>query len=521
MKTLYINGTIVTMNPAAPAADSLTAEDGRILALGRPASTADMQVVDLKGRTLLPAFLDAHGHFSGYANAQLQVPLEEAACFDDIVIRLKDYIEEHDIPKGQWILGKGYDHNSLRERKHPTAQVLDQAAPNHPVMLIHQSNHMGVINTEALRRLDITADTPSPSGGLIAKENGQPTGYLEENAFVQFQSQIPMPSMADLMAAYQTIQDRYAAQGITTVQEGMMPLQLWPMYSQLIREGLLRLDVVAYADMDAADELLRLAPNSRRQYERHFKLGGVKIFLDGSPQGHTAWMRRPYEGTDDCGYGTMTDTQVEAALRYALRENLQLLAHCNGDAAAEQYLRVCRRLAQEGESVARIRPVMIHAQLTGPDQIPELARLGVIPSFFVAHVYHWGDVHLESFGRERAEHISPAASAASAGLPFTFHTDTPVIEPNLLETLWCAVARRTKAGASLAAEAVTIETALRAVTINAAYQYFEENEKGSLAPGKRADFVILDKNPLTAATEQLRHIHVLETIKDGRTIYQR
>lgn len=521
MKTLYTNGTILTMNPAHPTADSLVAENGRVLTLGRPADAANFRVVDLKGRTMLPAFLDAHGHFSGYANAQLQVPLEEAACFDDVAASLKAYIDTHDIPADQWIIGKGYDHNSLAERAHPTAAVLDQAAPEHPVIIIHQSNHMGVVNTEAMRRLGITADTPSPSGGLIAKENGAPTGYLEENAFVQYQARIPMPSMTDLMAAYSAVQDRYAAQGITTVQEGMTPAQLWPMYQHLMADDLLRLDVVAYAGMDAAEELFSLAPQCRRQYDHHFKLGGVKIFLDGSPQGHTAWMRQPYEGTDDRGYGTMTDGQVEAALRYALRENLQLLAHCNGDAAAEQFLRVCGLLAREGADVARIRPVMIHAQLAGPDQLPDLARLGVIPSFFVAHVYHWGDVHLRSFGRARASRISPAASAEAARLPFTFHTDTPVIEPNMLETIWCAAARRTKSGDSLAAEAVSVESALRAVTINAAHQYFEEREKGSLAPGKRADFVILDQNPLTAAVDDLRHIRVLETVKDGRTIYQR
>ena len=172
--------------------------------------------------------------------------------------------------------------------------------------------------------------------------------------------------------------------------------------------------------------------------------------------------------------------------------------------------------------LAALRPVMIHAQLLGRDQLPEVRRLGGIPSFFVAHVYHWGDVHLENLGPGRAEAISPAGSAAEQGIPFTFHQDAPVIRPDMLETVWCAVNRVTRQGRVLGREErVDVRTALEAVTVHAAYQYFEETDKGTLAPGKQADLVILDRDPLAVPQEELRDIRVLETWKDGVPIFCR
>lgn len=212
---------------------------------------------------------------------------------------------------------------------------------------------------------------------------------------------------------------------------------------------------------------------------------------------------------------------MEQLVRQACREGVQLLAHCNGDAAAEQYLRACERVRGEYPALPDIRPVMIHAQLLRRDQLPRLRRLSMLPSFFVAHVYYWGDVHLENFGRERAGYISPAASALRAGVRFTFHQDTPVLPPDMLTTLWCAVQRKTKGGRQLAeSECLTPLQALRAVTINGAYQYFEEKEKGSLRPGKKADLVILDRNPLTVPKDELRAIQVTETIKEGVSVYR-
>ena len=247
------------------------------------------------------------------------------------------------------------------------------------------------------------------------------------------------------------------------------------------------------------------------------------LFLDGSPQARTAWMLTPYLGEDTYyGYGTMKYEDVYNAIKEATKNNVQILAHCNGDAAAQQFIDAIKKVQEDGYDVKSLRPVMIHSQLLRIEQLEDVKKLGIIPSFFVAHVYHWGDVHINNFGFERASKISPTASALENGITFTFHQDSPVIEPNMMETIHCAVNRKTKSGVLLGEnERISVIEALKAVTINAAYQYFEEDKKGSIKVGKNADFVILDKNPLEVPIEHLKDIKILETIKDGVTIYKR
>ena len=528
MDILFTNGTIRTMERESPAAQALLVRDGRVAAVGSLAAVEDqagidVRRVDLAGRTLLPSFLDAHSHFTAVANQFLQADLSGCRSWADIQNRIRDYIRRERVPAGQWVTAQGYDHNQLSERRHPDRACLDAAAPENPVVICHQSGHMGVFNTAALERLGVTRDTPCPAGGVIGQACGVPTGYMEENAFLEFQKQVPMMPLEAFLGAYRKAQDLYASHGITTVQEGLLRRELVPLYQALLADGPLKLDVVAYGDEAGTAAARQALPDSARRYQGHFRLGGYKMFLDGSPQGRTAWLRQPYQREAAYrGYGTLTDAQVLDMVRRAGAEGVQLLAHCNGDAACAQYLAALETAAREGVDLAAMRPVMIHAQLLGRDQLPAVKRLGVIPSFFVTHVYHWGDIHWENLGPDRADRISPAGSAAELGIPFTFHTDAPVIPPDLLETVWCAVNRVTRSGRLLGAEErVDVQTALEAVTANAAFQYFEERDKGTLSPGKRADLVILDRDPLAVPPEELRDIRVLETWKDGAAIFRR
>lgn len=526
METLYFGGPILTMEGEG-LAQALLERDGVIRAVGPREELHTLspgaRQIDLAGNTLLPAFLDPHSHLCGTAFRQLQVPLEGARSDQDIEARLNGFLRTRRVPPGQWITATGYDHNDLAGGRHPTRALLDRAAPRNPVVLQHRSGHMGVLNSAALERLGITADTPDPSGGRIGREHGALTGYLEENAFLQAQKQIPMPGPGELADAFVQAQREYAAHGIATAQEGYLTQELIPYYRYALDHDLLTLDVTAYPGLDTLDAARAALPAEAQAGLGRFRLGGVKLFLDGSPQGRTAWMRTPYlDGPADYrGYGTMSDQALRDALETAYVRKLQPLAHCNGDAAAGQYLAAIDTLEGAHPDFRELRPVMIHAQLLDLDQIGTTARLGVIPSFFVAHVYHWGDVHVKNFGPERAGRISPAKAAGDAGIPFTFHQDSPVIPPDMLETVWAAVNRRTKGGALLGpGQRIGPEEALRAVTIHAARQYFEEERKGSLRPGKAADLAILDANPLTVPPEALREIRVLTTLKGGKAIYR-
>ena len=519
-RKLYQNGTILTMGHPAQAS-SVLVEDGVIRALDADrAGLADVEIVDLRGRTMLPAFLDAHSHLSAVANGLLQCSLEDCADFDAIRRQISDYIARKKIPAGQWVLAKGYDHTALQEGEHPTLAVLDAAAPEHPLMLQHRSGHVGVVNSLGLRRLGLTPETPDPSGGKIGREDGKLTGYLEENAFLNSQKQVGGPDPEALFQAFQEAQQYYLRYGITTVQEGMLPEQLVPVYRELCRRGLLTVDVVGYADAAAGPQLREALGDYVGRYRDNFRLGGYKMFLDGSPQGRTAWMRQPYAGEDDYrGYPTLTDEQVESYLRQGAVDGMQVLAHCNGDAAAQQFLNAVEKLEGEGLDVAAIRPVLVHGQLLGVDQLDAVRRTGVLISFFAAHVYHWGDIHIRNFGMGRARYLTPARSALERGIPITFHQDTPVLPPDMLETIWCAAVRRTREGVQME-ERIGVQEGLQAVTANTAYQYFEEDSKGTIAPGKRADFVVLDRNPLVVPPEELRAIRVMETVRGGETLYR-
>lgn len=522
-QTLYENGNILTMEDSP--AQAVLVRDGRIAFAGdnrqaRLLAGPDTRRVDLKGDTLMPAFIDAHGHFAGYAHSLLQVDLAGADSLAEMEERIRVFIEENALPAGEWVKAGGYDHNTLSPALHPAREWLDRVVPAHPVVLQHQSGHMGVFNTLALERLGVTVDTPDPSGGKIGREDGQLTGYMEENAFVEYLQRLPAPPAGALMDALDRAQQRYAAFGITTAQEGMLTSELAGLYAAYLDTGRLKLDVVGYMDMADNRHIKDILKRALNGYDRHFRIGGYKMFLDGSPQGRTAWLRQPYEGSSDSGYPVLADEQVEQRLRTALSESRQILAHCNGDAAAAQYLRAYERVQGEYPN-SSIRPVMIHAQLVGQDQLPQLKKWGIIPSFFVAHVYYWGDVHIRNFGLQRASQISPAAAAGRQGIPYTFHQDAPVIQPDMLATVWCAVNRMTKAGVCLGADQrVGVMDALRAVTLNAAYQYGEEEEKGSIRAGKRADLVRLDRNPLTTPPERLREIRVVETMKDGHILFR-
>lgn len=523
---LYTNGTIITMVKEQTAEAVLT-DQGKIAAVGKMsdmlAICPDAELIDLGGATMMPAFIDAHSHFSSYAASFLQAALEECVSFAEIGREIQDFLQSNRIKPGEWMLAKGYDHNFLEEKAHPSLALLDYYAPENPLVLQHASGHVGVFNTLALEKLGLTPQTPSPEGGRIEQRDGRLTGYMEENAFFFYLKQVPMSGMETMLEAYKKAQRSYASHGICTIQEGMTVKEMLPLYRYMLSQNMLYLDVVAYAALTDAKAIFEEFPEAVKKYSGHFKLGGCKLFLDGSPQGRTAWMRTPYLGDDPdyCGYGTMKDEELYSAALAAAREGIQLLAHCNGDAAAQQYLDALERVSREAD-VSAIRPVMIHAQLLDRDQLPAVKQLGVIPSFFVAHVCHWGDVHIKNFGLNRASRISPTMSALKNDILFTFHQDSPVIEPDMLESVWCAVNRQTKAGVPLGyGERISVYEALKAVTINAAYQYFEEDTKGSIAPGKNADFVILDKNPLAADPMSLRDIKVLKTIHLGELIYER
>ncbi len=520
MTKLFYGGEILTMaEPLNP--EALLVEDGKIKALGNLRKLSELapeaEMHDLKGACLMPAFIDPHSHFTQCASAFLQVSLDGAGTVEEMKQRISAFIDEIRPEKGAWVTARDYDNNLFPNAENPNLSEIDSLAPGYKLVIHHKSGHMGMLNSEAMAAVGIDESVADPDGGRFGRETGKLTGYMEENAFIATIKKIPMPGLDELMGAYCKAQDMYVSHGITLIQEGMTMKMMLPFYEELLKRDLLKLDVYLYCDADSVFAFKELT----KKYPGHCHVGGLKIFLDGSPQGRTAWMREPYEGGDGkyTGYGTMTDEQVIAAFRVAGENNLQLLAHCNGDGAAAQFLRCLEIAEKDYPNLKELRPVIIHGQLMGRDQLQKAHELGATVSFFIAHIRHWGDVHVKNFGMERAQYISPAASAIKAGIPITFHQDSPVLPPDMLETVQIAATRKTASGVLLGeSEKLSVYDALKAVTVNAARQYFLEDERGSLEVGKVADMQCLSANPITASPEEIEKIKILSVYKEGKLV---
>jgi predicted amidohydrolase YtcJ len=293
-----------------------------------------------------------------------------------------------------------------------------------------------------------------------------------------------------------------------------------------VDDGSLPIDVVAYPLFQLAERLRAEIEPFWRGYLGRVRVGGLKIVLDGSPQGKSAWLTEPYivpppgEPPSYTGISLFSNDEVYRMVADCFAEGTQLLAHANGDAAAEQMIEAVARAERRHGRDDR-RPVMIHAQMVREDQLDRMRALGILPSFFSTHCFYWGDLHVASLlGRARAFRINPARSAQRRGMRFSLHNDSPVVPPNILFLIWSAVTRLSRSGQVIGpAQRLTAAEALRAVTIDAAYQHFEEATKGSIEVGKLADMAVLSDNPLRVAPEAIREIGVLATLKEGVPIH--
>ncbi len=541
---VYSGGVILTMNDVAPRTEAVAVKDGRIAAVGARADVEKFagpktQTVDLQGRTLLPGFVDSHGHVYAIGIQAASANLLPAPDGDgnDIaslqrLLKAWDAAGASPLTKYGWIVGFGYDDSQLEEQRHPNRDDLDKVSKDKPVLLIHQSGHLGAANSKALELASVTAETVDPKGGVLRRRAGsrEPDGVMEELAF--FSVLATLGTQFDQEANQALIREAcnlVARYGYTTAQEGRLTGRpVLDAFVAVARAGALPIDVVAYPDILTARDLIA-PPFLSREYSGRFRVGGGKLTIDGSPQGKTAWLNEPYfvppPGQPDtyAGYPAATREQVMDAVAYAFSRNFQLLTHANGDAASDLLIEAVRAAAKTHPGYAETRPVLIHGQVLREDQVDILEELGIFPSLFPMHTFYWGDWHRSSvLGPERAENISPTGWVRARGMMFGTHHDAPVALPDSIRVLSATVTRRTRSGRVLGpGQRVDAMTALKAMTIWPAWQHFEEATKGSLEVGKLADFVILSADPSTVDPLEIETIQVLETIKEGRSIYRR
>jgi predicted amidohydrolase YtcJ len=536
---IFLNGPILTIDDANPRAEAVSVKDGRILSVGKETEVLKdraegTEIIDLEGRTLLPGFVDAHGHVMGGGlqalSANLLAPPDgEVKDIPSLLQTVREWMADNEaaVEKIGLVVGFGYDNAQLAELRHPTRHDLDTISAEVPIILVHQSGHLVAVNSKGLEIGGLTAETPDPTGGVIRREEDgkTPNGVLEETAAFSLLIKLLGKVGSDGSAIFlKAGVDLWARFGYTTAQDGRTMGGALNSFKKVAAEGDLKIDVVSYVDvLVARDEILEEVSDT---YKNRFRVAGAKLTIDGSPQGFTAWRDRPYyDPVGDyppgyVGYPAATAEQVGNAIDWAYANEIQILTHSNGEAASDQLIAFIDEATRKQGKKDR-RPVLVHGQFLREDQVDSLNRLGVIPSLFPMHTFYWGDWHRDhTVGPELADDISPTGWCVQRGMKFTSHHDAPVAFPNSMRVLDATVTRRSRSGDIIGPEhRVDVMTALKAMTIWPAWQHFEEDSKGSIEVGKLADFVILDKDPTAVDPETLDQIKVLETIKEGVTVF--
>ncbi len=521
---VFLNSTVLTMDEGSSVAEAVLVEKGIIIAVGseeavlRQASP-DAELIDLKGKTLLPGFIEAHGHFPGSGLSAVAVdlnspPIGTTLSISKAITRLKD--KGDSIPEGEWIIGFGFDDTMIMEKRFLTKEDLDQVSRNHPVAVMHISGHMIMVNALGLEIMGITNESQNPTGGEIARDSeGEITGLLKEKAQDPVVANALNLSLKRVAQMLQKSQQDYLEKGVTTVQSGLTNIDKWKPLAFAARFGFFPQRLVIWPDITMAESILDGAVETTNN--ERLSVGALKLVSDGSIQGYTGFLKEPYhlqalhQHADYRGYPTMIPEKLQDIVTRWHASGRQLAIHANGDAAIDMVIKSVGE-AQQNSPRSDPRHIIVHAQMMTDEQLDKAGGLGLTPSFFPAHIYYWGDRHFNIFmGAERAENISPMKSAEKAGVRFTMHTDTPVVPIDPMLLVANAVERKTSSGKELGKkQKISIDTALKALTIDAAWQVFQEDNRGSIEPGKFADFAILEENPLTAS-EHLQDIKVTQT----------
>jgi predicted amidohydrolase YtcJ len=533
---VFIHAEVLTMDGDNQIAQAVSVRGDRIEAVGSDADilklvTDQTVVTDLRGRTLMPGFIDAHGHFPGSALAKINAdlnspPIGKLKTMAEVMAALKTQADK--TPVGDWVVGVGYDDSLLGENRHPTRAELDQVSSEHPVVAMHVSGHMVVANSAALTLVGIDASTVDPEGGVIGRRpnSQEPNGLLQENAQWEVVKHAYEFGVMDSLRMIKIASMEYAARGVTTAQSGGVDEGLTKGVSLFIELGVIPMRVVLFpAEKELGKAILEGNFHAEDYASDRLTIGPVKLIADGSIQGYTGYLSQPYYtpyhgDASYRGYPSISRELLFEKVKVLHQAGYQMAIHANGDASIEDVLDAFEA-AQKLHPVADPRLILIHAQMAREDQIVRMKELGVTPSFFSAHTWYWGDRHRDIFmGPERAANMSPAHWAQDNGLRYSTHLDTPVTPMLPLQSVWSAVFRTTSGGDVLGPEQrVGVMQALRSVTIDAAWQVFEEGNRGSLEPGKYADMIVLSGSPLKDPMA-MRDLKVEITLVGGATIYQ-
>ena len=537
---VFVGGPIVTVNAKNEEAQALATKDGKIVAVGLEADIRKnwvdqkTQVIDLRGQTLMPGFVEPHVHIVLTAMVEgLWLDLSNFSLPYDTIETLSEKLRAalKTVPPGGWLAGFGVDPSRTSPfMAELTVEVLDKVSKDVPIFIINQSGHIGYVNSKAFELAGVNNQTPNPPGGgiYVKDEKGNLTGKLiEPPSYVPFQAKMPVPTQQELIQAMRNTTKRLATKGVTTSAEITVGANLGleneiGLYKYLLANGGLPVRVRAYLYGSAIPKGFQgVKPN---EGDDLFRYVGVKFISDGSTQGLTAALNEPYAypaGTTFRGDLNYKDEQLLATMKPYFDQGWQISVHANGSRAVEQTLNNYAKLLDGNSQPEKRRLRIEHFTVTTPEQLVRTKQLGVVPGFTIGHVHYWGQAFNDQIlGVARAECIDPSASLKKEGVRFAYHSDSPVSPYGPLKYItqgvtrvWQSPLQRKVLGPN---ERISVDDAIRAVTIDAAYQMMSDDKIGSLEVGKLADFVVLEKNPRATPAEQIGDIKVLQTWVGGK-----
>lgn len=539
--TIFYGGDIVTMNQSQPTAEAVAVQGGKIIKVGSLAKLKavqgqDTKLINLNGQTLMPGLVEPHVHIMGTAfSEEIFLNLSNFAMphdtLDSLVTKLTAYGKN--LKDGQWITAFGVDPSRTDPfMSELTADILDKVSTTKPVFVMNQSMHIAYVNHKAMEMAGITDSTPDPKGGKLLRDSkGRLTGVIYEvPSFYLFLNKIPLPSQDVVEQAVAKVGQTLVSKGVTTSAEitvgGYLGVDKeYALFNTMTRNGKLPVRVRGYMYSNAY-------PTTNNSYkpgqgDDTFKLIGVKIVADGSNQGLTGAMSKPYDypaGTTNTGTLNFTEQELYDLAKPRFDEGWQISVHSNGDRSIEQTLNVFAKLVKK-PSDAKTRLRIEHFTVPTQAQIDKAAKLGVVPGFTIGHTDYWGEAfHNHLIGAERADRIDPSASMIKKGMHFAYHSDSPVSPIHPLKYASEGAARLWQVSPQKVLnpnQKVSINNALKAITIDAAYQLKMDDKIGSIQEGKYADFAIVNQNPMKTDAYKIRDIEVNETWVNGQQVFKK
>jgi predicted amidohydrolase YtcJ len=539
--TIFYGGPIVTVNAKNEEVQALAVQNGKIVAVGtKDAVTKEWQssgtkVIDLKGQTLMPGFVEPHVHiivtsvFEGLglnlSNFTLPYDTKET-----LIQKMKAALK--DVPAGGWLFGFGVDPSRTTPfMAELNADDLDKVSKDVPVFIVNQSGHIGYVNHKALELAGVTNKTPNPAGGgvFVKDAKGNLTGKLiEPPSYLPFMAKMPAPTEAQLLGAIQGTMKKIASTGVTTASEMSVGGNFGvdkevAIYKSIFAKNASPIRVRGYLFSESIPTgKTSIKPN---EGDDQLRFIGIKYISDGSTQGLTAALNKPYtypKNSQWSGELDYKDAEIYASAKAFFDQGWQISTHANGDKAIDQTLNTYSKLLANNPNPQDRRLRIEHFTINNESQVKKAVKLGVVPSFTIGHVDYWGAAfNNELVGAERAKRIDPAGDFRRAGGKFTMHSDTPVSPVGPLNYISEEVTRLWQLPPQKALgpdQAVSVDDAIRAVTIDAAYQIFADNIVGSLEVGKQADLVVLEKNPRKTPPAEIRNIKVNGTWIDGKQV---